>query len=623
MTSLRGKLWFGFGGLLLILVIVSTLSVVVLTRYSHALQRVFRENYDSAVYCDAMKDALDRIDVASQRRVWGASSADHDDAATDRARFADNLRRQLQNCTLPGELELSQQLAVQWDAFERAIGQFAAAPHEAQANLYSQQLLPRYQRLKQAAQQVADMNMANMISVDGQARRTLIGVRNAMIVLVSAGTLVAAILVGAVGATILRPLKALTQSAREIGVGNLDLRVDVRSADEVGQLAEAFNAMAAQLREFRRLDHEKLLRAQQTTTLALDSLSDAVLLLSPDGAVEIANRSAREHFGIQPGARLGALKAEWLERLYQAVRQDLRPIEPEGYPSAIQIFDDGRERFLLPHAVPVLEAGGTLIGVMVVLVDVTRLRQADEAKSGLLSTVSHELRTPLTSIRMALALLTGDKLGRAGAAAAVLDERQRKLLTAAREDADRLYRIIENLLNMSRIEAGRANVQPQRMSARDLVAQSVDPLREAFDQKGLALHLDIIEGSVEVLADPNSIGYALTNLLGNALKFTPAGGEVRVVVDREGSSVQFCVLDTGPGIPPEHAGRIFDKFFRLPQENGKPGGTGLGLTIARQIIEAHGGRIAFAPRAPRGSEFSFTLPIAQPQVRESRPALVI
>ena len=296
------------------------------------------------------------------------------------------------------------------------------------------------------------MNMANMVSVDGQARRTLIGVRNAMLVLVSVGTLLAAVLVGAVGATIVRPLRALSRCASEIGRGNLDLTVDVHSAEEIQQLADAFNSMAAQLRHFRRLDHEKLDRVQQTTQLAIDSLHDAVLLIGPQGEIEIANRMAGEHFGIIPGKRVEDLKLDWLTRLYATVSEDHLPLDPEGYRSAIQIFDNGVERFLLPRAVPVIGDDGSTIGITVVLIDVTRLRHADELKSGLLSTVSHELRTPLTSIRMALALLTGDKLG-------TLTPPHKKLLTAAREDSDRLYRIIENLLNISRIEAGRLERQ--------------------------------------------------------------------------------------------------------------------------------------------------------------------
>lgn len=601
MRTLRARLWLGFGGLLLIIVAVSSLSVVVLTRYSRALQQVFRENYDSAVFCDRMKDALDRLDLAAQREAWGANDATPD-VLEARRQFDDNLARQRANVTLPGEREKTEALQSEWGLYQNAVAHLDGTPAADRGEIYRRELLPRFQQVKRTAQQVTDMNMANMVSVDGQARRTLVGVRNAMLVLVSAGTLLAAIVVGAAGATIVRPLKALSRAAAQIGQGNLDSAVPVRSQDELGQLAAAFNAMAGQLREFRRLDHEKLARTQQTTQTAIDSLPDAVFLVSPEGVIEIANRTAGEHFGIAPGATVEALSLDWLTRIFRAVRDEHQAFDPEGYRSAIQIFDHGRERFLLPRAVPVLGQSGETIGVTVVLVDVTRLRHADELKSGLLSTVSHELRTPLTSIRMALALLTGDKLG-------AVSPPQQKLLTAARQDSDRLYRIIENLLNISRIEAGRSNVNPQRVPAGDVIAGAVDPLRQAFTEKRLSLQVEVLPGLPDVLADPASIGFALTNLLTNALKFTPPGGEVRVGAEARAADVRFTVTDTGPGIPPEYADRIFDKFFRLPREKAQTG-AGLGLTIAKEIVEAHHGTIAFAPGAKGGASFSFTLPAA-------------
>lgn len=603
MTTLRGRLWLGFAGLLLILIVVSALSVAVLTRYSHVLEKVFRENYDSAVYCDAMKDSLDRLDVAAQRRAWGAPQISAVEITADTLRFNDNLRRQLDNCTLPGERQLSDRLAADWARYQVAFHRLDGVNSTERAEVYRQSLLPEFQEMKRTAQRVADMNMSNMVSVDGQARRALTEVRNALLVLVSLGTLAAAVLVGAMVATIVRPLRLLSHGAREIGRGNLDLKMVVGGADEVGQLAEAFNSMATQLRHLRQLNHEKLDRIRQTTQLAIDSLPDAVLLLGPDGDVEISNRTAREHFGILPGKKVDELNLDWLTRLYTTVRHDACPLDPDGYRSAIQIFDGGRERFMLPRAVPVLAADGATIGITVVLVDVTRLRHADELKSGLLSTVSHELRTPLTSIRMALGLLSDDRIG-------TISAPQKKLLTAAREDSDRLYRIIENLLQVSRIEAGRSGVNRQAIPASQIIIQAVEPLKQAFLDQQLHLVVEMPPDGLRVLADPNSIGFALSNLLTNALKFTPAGGQVQLSACVEDSSVRFTVGDTGPGIPPEFVPRLFEKFFRLPRDAGRAG-AGLGLSIAREIVDANLGKVAFSLRPGGGSRFSFTLPLAE------------
>ncbi len=600
MTSLRAKLAVGFGGLLLILLAVSLLSMVVLTRYSHTLERVFRENYDSAIYCDQMKAALDALDARAQAIAWGVSdSSIQADPSKQKQQFETNLDLQLANCTLPGELERTRQLASIWASYRGAYEQFDAAPSGSR-DLYRRVLLPQHQSAKRAAEQLADMNMSNMVSVDGQVKRTLIGVKRALLTLVLVAILLAATLVATVGATILRPLRILTQSTRQIASGNLDLHMPVRSRDEVGRLTEAFNSMASHLREFKRLDADRFLRTQQTTQLAIDSLHDAVIVIGPKGVVEIANHAAELHFKIVPGTVIQDGEPKWLREIFAEVSESGRPFAPESYKSAIQLFENGRERFLIPRAVPMLDGAGETIGVAVILVDVTQLRHADELKSGLVSTVSHELRTPLTALRMAISLLQGEKIG-------ALTARQRTLVNAAGEESERLFRIIDDLLNISRIESGRAEFDMRPNSPRGIVDSVVESTRDAFEHKGLRLEVDCPIDLPEVQADATFITHALGNLLTNALKFTPAGGSVTIGAESENHGVRFFVRDTGPGIPPQFADRIFEKFFRIPRADG-PAGVGLGLAIAKEIIEAHHGQIHLHPNEGGGSVFSFTLP---------------
>lgn len=600
MTSLRAKLALGFGGLLAILLAVSLLSIIVLTSYSHTLERVFRENYNSAIYCDKMKAALDALDARAQATVWGDAEVTRKiDEAQQVRQFQSNLELQLGNVTLPGELEQTRHLASLWQDYQRAYQQFDTAGANSR-DVYRNMLLPQYQSAKAVAQQVADMNMQNMVSVDGQVKRTLAGVKRTLLILVLIGILLAATLVGTVGATILRPLRRLTLSAGQIARGNLDLNMPVRSRDEVGQLTEAFNSMASRLREFKQLDSERLLRTQQTTQLAINSLHDAVVVIGPDGRIDISNAAAQAHFKIVPGASVNKLGLRWLGDIFTRVSTTGEAFEPEQYTSAIQLFEDGREKFLLPHAVPMLDPTGKTIGVAVILVDVTQLRHADELKSGLVSTVSHELRTPLTALRMAVSLLAGEKVG-------PLTPRQRTLVKAAGDESERLFQIIENLLNISRIESGRAQFEFRQLTPQEVVNAVIVTMQAAFAEKSVRLATDCPKELPPIQADATFIGHALSNLLSNALKFTPAGGTVIVGAEAQNGQVTFSIEDTGVGIPPQHAARIFEKFFRIPRADG-PSGVGLGLAIAKEIVEAHGGGIRYQNREGGGSIFSFTLP---------------
>ena len=599
MTSLRNRLWLGFGSLLAILLVVSSLTIIVFTRYSHALEDVFRENYDSARYCDAMKEALDQLNNRAQRLVWQEPTAKTIDLAAVEYQFDSNLMSQIRNVTLPGEKEATEHLADLWQQYRARTTAFSAAT-SGRRRLYEGDLLPRYEEMKQVAQRIADMNMSNMVSVDGQAKQTLLHVRNALLILVIAGAALAALVVWTANLAIIRPLKDLTKSARQIESGNLELNVPVRSRDEIGDLAEAFNSMASRLREFKRIDHDRLIRTQLTTQLAIDSLPDAVFVIGPNDEIEISNNAARTYFGIEPGRQVGGLGLKWLPPLYDAVKIRQRPVEPRGYQSAIQVFLDGQERFLLPRAVPMLSPDHRPLGVTAILVDVTQLRQVDEAKSSLVSTVSHELRTPLTSQRLLLGLLTTTL-------APTLPPKQKRMLEVAKADSDRLYRIIDDLLSISRIESGRVQFQFRAMSPNDLVQSSVEPLLQLFADKELGLEVRVPENLPLVRADGPSIQSALTNLLSNALKFTPAGGRVVAAARAGERGIVFSVTDTGPGIPAEFQERIFEKFFRVPGSSGT-WGAGLGLSISKNIVEAHGGEIEFSCPPGGGTIFRFTIP---------------
>ena len=419
-----------------------------------------------------MRDALEDLNINAQ---WLAFHLPRHVATPDsveaRQRFQLNLDHQLANCTLPGERQ-TLQINQLWHQYQLNLDRLETADAD-RPLLYRQVLLPQYVSLNSVAQGVANMNMSNMIAVDGRVKGTLIAVRNAMLLLLLAGVVLAMGLVGTVGATLIRPLRLLTQSARQIESGDLNLDgITVRSRDEVGQLAEAFNAMAAKLREFRQMDHERLLRTQQTTQLAIDSLPDAVIVISPTGQVELSNRTAQTHFGIVPGRRLSDLHLLWLGELHNKVVTDAQPLEPQGYRSAIQLFDEGHERFLLPRAVPMFSAVHKLIGVTVILVDLTVFDGPTKSRATWFPRFTR--CTPLTR-------LDGHGAGR-----------QRKTRDAqrppaagdcaARDDAERLYRTVENLLGIARIESGRS-LQLQPLSVRNCWSsrsgQSARPLPNA------------------------------------------------------------------------------------------------------------------------------------------------
>jgi len=605
MLGLRGKLVLGFGGLLALLTIVGVQSIVWLSRLGGSVDVLLRENYDSVVACQQMKEALDRMDSGALFALAGDPERGRQLAAANAPLFVKALDLELRNITLPGEGPAAFRIRDLYAAYPPLLREVldAGRPLDARRAAYFRRLLPLFQQIKQAADQVQQMNQDNMVLANHRARALAARASRRMLALLVLGAALAVGFVLFLSRAILLPLSRLTQSVREVEHGNIDLVVPVVSKDEIGELAAAFNAMAGRLRELRRSSRARLLRAQQTSQLAIDSLPDAVAVFSPDLRVELANRTAVSTLGLRPGEPVPPRHADWLPHLLQETARS-GTLPDRGYEAARQIFHDGQERFYLPHAVAVRGADGQLAGITLILSDITNLRRIDEMKSGLLSTVSHELRTPLTSLQMALHVLLDERVGG-------LTPQQTELLVAARDDAERLRTILVNLLEIARYEAGGQQLHFEPVPSRDLVEMSLAPLRSAFEDHGIRVSVAIAPAAPKVLADPARAPLALGNLLQNALQHTPAGGTVAVQVEPEDDGVRFSVADSGPGIPQEYLGRVFDRFFQVP---GSQGGAGLGLAIAKEIVQAHGGRIGVESHdggnGGSGATFRFTLPAA-------------
>jgi signal transduction histidine kinase len=257
--------------------------------------------------------------------------------------------------------------------------------------------------------------------------------------------------------------------------------------------------------------------------------------------------------------------------------------------------------FLLPRATAVSTEDGGIIGVAILLQDVTRLMRFDELKSNLVATVAHEFRTPLTSLRMALHLCLEQAVG-------PITEKQADLLYVARQDTERLQQIVDDLLDLSRIQSGRIELHQRPVDAAAIARDAAQAFRAPAEGKGIDLRLELLPSLGTVIADPERIDLAFANLVGNAVKYTPAGGRIAISAERRDGTIRYAVSDNGPGVPPELRQAIFEKFFRRP--GATTPGAGLGLFIAKEIVEAHGGKIGVEGEPGAGSRFWFELPAA-------------
>jgi len=258
--------------------------------------------------------------------------------------------------------------------------------------------------------------------------------------------------------------------------------------------------------------------------------------------------------------------------------------------------------YFRPRQAQIVDEQGNIQGIVTLLQDVTRFKDLDRMKSEFIATVSHELRTPLTSLSMGIDILSQGVVG-------AVNQRQRELLAAAKDDSERLRKLVRDLLDLSKLESGKYEMKKEFVDFRRLVAEAIRPLRLLFEEKQIQLKFDVPERLPALFADSHQLIWVVTNLLSNALRFTDTGGSVHLIAEEEEDRLLVTVSDTGHGIPREHQETVFDKFVQVknPTET-TPGSVGLGLAIAREVVEAHGGRIWLESTVGVGSTFYFTLP---------------
>lgn len=605
-TTLRMRMLLGLTPLLALVVGLGLWATVMFSRLGGSIDVILRENYRSVLAAQNMKEAMERMDSALLFAIGGEERQARGQFAESRPVFEKNLKIERGNITLPGEQQLADDLA-RWSArYIDLADRFFALPTdraEERRRMYFGQILPAFRRIKGRADDVLHINQANMEAMDRRARHAASMSTRLMLGALLGAAAVATVAALVLSRSILEPIGAVTRGARAMAGGDLDQVVPVLTRDELGELAVAFNTMARTIREFRAAGTARLLRAQKTAQATIDSFPDPVVVLEPSGAVERANPAARRLLGVVPAD--GAIPWSPPSALRPALAEVLggHPDRSStGLDHALCLRDDGQERFFLPHVLGIRTEHEGLLGAAVVLNDVTKFRLVDQLKSDMVSTVSHELKTPLTSVQMAVHLLLEEAVG-------PLTPKQAELLLAARQDSDRLLAMINDLLDLTRIEQGRVQLDLHPVASADLVAGAVERFAAQARDAGVDLAADVPTGLPPVRIDRERVGHIFHNLVGNALAHTPRGGTVRLSAQADAGSVRFGVADSGAGIPAEHLPRIFERFYRVPGSRSR-GGAGLGLAIAREIVVAHGGQIDAASLPGRGTTFHFTLPVA-------------
>ncbi len=592
---LRTRLYLGLLPLLLLFIAVGAVGTHLYRDLAGSYERSLTVSYRAMIGGYEMREAATLMAVAISRGEQGDPIGARQAYEEQRAKFRRHFMEQSVESTgmmRSSRLEKLDTAFTELDELGRKRLEGAGASLAAM----TQTEVALFNTLK-AIEHIAEGDYAEVSAAAERARGLSRKSINFLIAAMTAAILLSVFLSFRLARSLLRPIQALQTSASAFGEGKLDDDVSVTSADELGELARTFNIMAAKLRTYRDAMTESVIRARRTMEATLTSTPDPLFVVANDGKHEVRNPAA-EAIAALPELS-GGLPAALEEPLKQVLASGSHYL-PTGYDQVVTLHVEGGERHYLPRILAIGDALTGFGGAAVILQDVTKFRLLDDVKGNLVSTVSHELKTPLTSLRMAVYLLLEQNFG-------PITPRQRELLETARDDSERLLRILNDLLDLSRLEGGVSTLNRGPVSIVGFLEDMAREMRSITEAAGQRIVVKADAVLTEMSIDADRVRHVFINLLSNASKYSGPDTTITLyAVDAPDGFIRFGVRDEGPGIPAENTPYIFEKFYRVPEQEKK--GAGLGLTIAREIVVAHGGSIACSSKPGEGTDFYFLLP---------------
>jgi NtrC-family two-component system sensor histidine kinase KinB len=608
--TLKKKILIGYGVSFALMGLVVAWAVTNLVSLGQATEAILSENYRSILAAENMVDALERQDSAILLMFLG-------DAEKAVAQFRDNeavflswLARAKDNITIAGEAERVLSIETDYEAYRKQFSTLTdlreAGKTTVSSSYYEKTVYPLFSKVREVCVGLRNLNEQTMyaasVKASSVARRAIWST-----VLVAASALIVALSFSVLLAErIVRPIRRFMEASRKISDGDYAVQVPVETGDELGRLADEFNRMAAQLGRYHEMNIEQIISEKNKGEAILSSIEDGLVVFDTGLKVTGINPAARRVLNLSFTEISTLHCADILpdSKVCELIKKTVETGIQGTVPDEQRIITIPKGEQSLHYLVSITAIRGRdrdLSGIVLLLRDVTRLKEVERLKSEFVMAASHELRTPLTSLGMSVDLLLEH-------AAQGLPEKDRDLLQAAHEEVHRMKALVNDLLDLSKIEAGRIELEFESAPVQTLFDHVREVFRSQMEMKAVTLSSQLDDNLPEVRADANKITWVLTNLISNALRYVNKGGRIQLKASRIGPHVHLAVSDDGPGIPQHYQSKIFQKFVQIKGQEA--GGSGLGLAICKEIVRAHGGAIWVESSQGKGSTFTFTLPVA-------------
>jgi NtrC-family two-component system sensor histidine kinase KinB len=580
------------GGLLMLFIALGlgTVSLPQVYRLGGAIRQTLYNNYVSIEAAQHMHTALHALQLAQRDGELAKALPANRDA------FRHWIDVELNHITEAGEKELATDIESRG---RRLFDHFGASAPASQTD-------HELAELHAGLDELIKINQAAMFRADSRASQLSTRLTTAfgagLILLLVIGVALAWTLAWKIS----KPLTELADRLRNFSLKGPSLRLGKQPLAELDTVASEFNKMAERLEQFEQLNVERLIYEKSKTEAIIESIEDGIVLIDPQGIVTHINEIAGIILSVGREEALGSPFDDLNSNHphYLRVRDALRTLAktpPDSQRIEVDLHVRGRDHTYVLKPVPLRQSDGQSLGTIIILQNITYLRDKDRARVNLVATLSHELRTPLTSLALSTGLLERSK--------EALEPKAQELLATVGEDVGRIRRLADDLLDLARGSSRMITIRDIEIDLCQLVRLVSKTFRLQADQKQVTLSAGVNASAPKIHGDPVKLSWALSNLISNALRYTPEGGVVSINSGDGANAVLLKVSDTGPGIPQQIKEHLFERFTQWNVNGTEPGSSGLGLAIVKEIVEGHGGRIFVDSTLGKGTCFTLELPI--------------
>ena len=600
--KLKNKILLGYGLSLALVVLVGGWGVTNLRRLGKASEAILKENYNSILAAENTIEALERQDSAILLFLLENRDRGSQQFQNNQIEFLKWLGRAEGNVTIPGEADIIASIEDSYQNYLRAFARLQQQNNPTTEEYY-ETIIPIFEQIYERSTRLRNINQSAMEAASANAQQVS---NQAIWSMAIAGATAAGIGLGfslLLTRRIVHPLAEMTTATEKIAKGEYDIALRVKSKDELGTLAREITTMSHKLKAFRDLNVGKVIVEKQRSDAIVQSIADGIIVVDRELKIIAINSIAANIANVKS---MLATNNHFLDVFdNRTLYQHLRQTAETGKSPQLEddILTTKREQHIQYYKfaiTPVVTEAEEVVGAILLLQDVTKLKELDNLKSEFVATASHELRTPLTGMAMSLNLLVETTEGK-------LSESELELLDTAVEDVERLRSLVNDLLDLSKIESGKLELNFVDVGVNFLLDKAVSALNIQAEQKQVNLVKQPLSEDIKINADANKIIWVLTNLIANALRYSESGEEIKIGAASRNSWMEIYVADRGAGIPLEYQSKIFDKFVQVETEKDV-GGSGLGLAICKEMVQAHGGRIWVDSTVGEGSTFTFTVP---------------